>query len=126
MEEEKLYCSSCNQVVEEEDEICAYCGSDLIEYEEMSPSERKYKTLMRTKESLKIIIALIGVGLIIMLLYSIYKQDWMLVLYTILPGMGIGLLLVFLELINLFVDLEQNSRTQIKLLNRILIKQKGD
>jgi hypothetical protein len=125
MEEEELYCSACSQIVQKEDEFCTYCGSDLMEYGEMSPLGRKYKTLLRIKESLKIIIALVGTGLIISLLYSIYKGDWELVLYTILPGMGIGLLLVFLELINLFVDLEQSSRTQVKLLHRLLIKQKG-
>ena len=34
MEEEELFCSVCNRVVKQEDEICPNCGSDLIEFED--------------------------------------------------------------------------------------------
>jgi len=85
MEEEELFCSVCNRVVKQDDEICPHCGSDLIEFEEETPSERKYNFLMRIRESIKILMALLGVALVIALLYGIYLKDLDLILYTIIP-----------------------------------------
>lgn len=122
MEEEELFCSVCNRVVKQDDEICPHCGSDLIEFEEETPSERKYNFLMRIRESIKILMALLGVALVIALLYGLYLKDLDLILYTIIPIIDIGMLLIFFELIKVFIDLEQNSRTQTRLLNKLLKK----
>ncbi len=122
MEEEELFCSVCNRVVKQEEDICPHCGSDLSEFEGESPSEKKYKTLIRIKEGIKIFTSLISVGLVIGLLYGIFLKDWTIVTYSISNLMVIAILLIFFEFINLFVDLEQNTRTQIKLLNKLLKK----
>lgn len=122
MEEEELFCSVCNRVVKQDDEICPHCGSDLIEFEEETPSERKYNFLMRIRESIKILMALLGIALVIALLYGLYLKDLDLILYTIIPIIDIGMLLIFFELIKVFIDLEQNSRTQTRLLNKLLKK----
>ena len=118
----ELFCSVCNRVVKQDDEICSHCGSDLIEFEEETPSERKYNFLMRIRESIKILMALLGIALVIALLYGLYLKDLDLILYTIIPIIDIGMLLIFFELIKVFIDLEQNSRTQTRLLNKLLKK----
>jgi hypothetical protein len=122
MEEEELFCSVCNLAVKQEEDICPHCGSDLSEFESESPSEKKYKTLIRIKEGIKIFTSLISVGLVIGLLYGIFLKDWTIVTYSISNLMVIAILLIFFEFINLFVDLEQNTRTQIRLLNKLLKK----
>ncbi len=122
MEEEELFCSVCNRVVKQEDEICPHCGSDLIEFEDETPSERKYKVLMRIRESLKIIIAVLGTSLLIGLLYGIFLKDMGVIMLTIIPLINVGMLLIFFELIKVAIDIEQNSRTQTRLLNKLLKK----
>lgn len=122
MEEEELFCSVCNRVVKQEDEICPHCGSDLIEFEDESPSEKKYKVLMRIRESIKIFISVLGASLVIGLLYGIFRKDMDIIMFTIVPIIDIGMLLIFFELIKVFIDLEQNSRTQTRLLNKLLKK----
>jgi hypothetical protein len=122
METEELFCSVCNMVVKQEEDICPHCGSDLSEFEGESPSEKKYKTLLRIKEGIKIFTSLIAVGLVIGLLYGIFLKDWTIVTYSITSLIEIAMLLIFFEFISLFVDLEQNTRTQIKLLNKLLKK----
>ena len=122
MEPEELFCSVCNLTVKQEEDICPHCGSDLSEFEGESPSEKKYKNLIRIKEGIKIFTSLIGVGLVIGLLYGIFLKDWTIVTYSISNLMVIAILLIFFEFINLFVDLEQNTRTQIRLLNKLLKK----
>ena len=122
MEEEELFCSVCNRVVKQDDEICPHCGSDLIEFDDETPSERKYNVLMRIRESIKILMAVLGAALVIGLLYGIFLKDMEIIMYTIIPIIDIGMLLIFFELIKVFIDLEQNSRTQIRLLNKILKK----
>jgi hypothetical protein len=122
MEEEELFCSVCNRVVKQEDEICPHCGSDLIEFDDETPSERKYNALMRIRESIKIFMAVLGAVLVIGLLYGIFLKDMDIIMYTIIPIIDIGMLLIFFELIKVFIDLEQNSRTQTRLLYRILKK----
>ena len=122
MEEEELFCSVCNRVVKQEDEICPHCGSDLIEFDDETPSERKYNALMRIRESIKIFMAVLGAVLVIGLLYGIFLKDMDIIMYTIIPIIDIGMLLIFFELIKVFIDLEQNSRTQTRLLNKILKK----
>lgn len=123
MEAEELYCSVCNKPVNQEDDICPNCGSDLIEFEGDSPSEKKYKALMRIKEGAKIFISLIGVGLVIGLLYGIFLKDMEIIMYSISSLMEIAMLLIFFEFISLFIDLEQNTRTQIRLLNKLVKKE---
>jgi hypothetical protein len=44
------------------------------------------------------------------------------IMYTIVPIIDIGMLMIFFELIKVFIDLEQNSRTQTRLLNKLLKK----
>lgn len=123
METEELYCSVCNQSVKQEEDICPHCGSDLCEFEGESPSEKKYKALMRIKEGVKIFISLIGVGLVIGLLYGIFLKDMTIIMYSISSLMEIALLLIFFEFISLFIDIEQNTRTQIRLLNKLVKKE---
>jgi hypothetical protein len=122
MEEEELFCSVCIRVVKQDDEICPHCGSDLIEFDDETPSERKYNVLMRIRESIKIFMAVLGAVLVIGLLYGIFLKDMDIIMYTIIPIIDIGMLLIFFELIKVFIDLEQNSRTQTRLLYRILKK----
>ena len=122
MEDEELFCSVCNRVVKQDDEICPHCGSDLIEFDDETPSERKYNVLMRIRESIKILMAVLGAALVIGLFYGIFLKDMEIIMYTIIPIIDIGMLLIFFELIKVFIDLEQNSRTQIRLLNKILKK----
>jgi hypothetical protein len=122
MEDEELFCSVCNRVVKQDDEICPHCGSDLIEFDDVTPSERKYNVLMRIRESIKIFMAILGAVLVIGLLYGIFLKDMQIIMYTIVPIIDIGMLLIFFELIKVFIDLEQNSRTQTRLLNKLLKK----
>lgn len=122
MEQEELFCSVCTIAVGPDDEICQHCGSELIEYENLSPSERKYKTLMRIKEGIRIFVSLLGTLLMVGLLYGIYIKSWDVIMLTIIPIVNIAVLLIFFELINVFVDLEQNSRTQVRLLNKLLME----
>lgn len=118
--EEELFCSVCNREIKEEDDICPHCGSDLVEFEDESPSERKYHILIRIRESIKILMSVLGAALVIGLLYGIFLKDMAIIMYTIVPIIDIGMLLIFFELIKVFIDLEQNSRTQIRLLNKLL------
>jgi hypothetical protein len=122
MEDEELFCSVCNRVAKQDDEICPHCGSDLIEFDDETPSERKYKVLMRIRESIKIFMAVLGAALVIGLLYGIFLKDMGIIMYTIVPIIDVGMLLIFFELIKVFIDLEQNSRTQTRLLNKLLKK----
>jgi hypothetical protein len=122
MENEELFCSVCNRVVKQDDEICPHCGSDLIEFDDETPSERKYNVLMRIRESIKIFMAVLGAILVIGLLYGIFLKDMEIIMYTVVPIIDIGMLLIFFELIKVFIDLEQNSRTQTRLLNKLLKK----
>lgn len=125
METEELFCSVCNLEVVKEDDICPHCGTDLSEYEDQTPSERKYSTLMRIRDSVKIIIALIGTISLVGLLYGIFQKDIDIIMYTITPILEVAMLLIFFELIKIFVDLEQNSRTQVRLLNKLLKDKTG-
>ena len=120
METEELFCAVCNLAVSKEEEICPHCGTDLMEFEDKTPSERKYSTLMRIRDSVKIIIALIGTASLIGLLYGIFQIDMDIIMYTISPILEVAMLLIFFELIKIFVDLEQNTRTQVRLLNKLL------
>lgn len=120
MEEEELFCSVCNRDIKEEDDICPHCGSDLVEFEDESPSERKYHILIRIRESIKILMSVLGAALFIGLLYGIFLKDMDIIMYTIVPIIDIGMLLIFFELIKVFIDLEQNSRPQTRLLNKLL------
>jgi hypothetical protein len=122
MEAEELFCSVCNLTVVQEDEICPHCGSDLVEFEDQTPSERKYSALMRIRESLKIIIAVLGTTMLVGLLYGIFLKDMDIIMYTIIPLIDLGMLLIFFELIKVIVDIEQNTRTQTRLLNKLLKK----
>jgi len=122
METEELFCSVCNLAVKQEEDICPHCGSDLSEFEGESPSEKKYKTLIRIKEGIKIFTSLVAVGLVIGLLYGIFLKDWTIITESLTSLIEIAMLLIFFEFISLFVDLEQNTRTQIKLLNKLLKK----
>ncbi len=122
METEELFCSVCNLAVKQEEDICPHCGSDLSEFEGESPSEKKYKTLIRIKEGIKIFTSLIGVGLVIGLLYGIFLKDMTIITESITSLIEIAMLLIFFEFISLFIDLEQNTRTQIKILNKLLKK----
>lgn len=126
METEELFCAVCNLTVSKEEEICPHCGTDLIEFEDITPSERKYNTLMRIRESVKIIIALIGTTLLVGLLYGIFQKDMYIIMDTITPLLEVGMLLIFFELIKIFVDLEQNTRTQVRLLNKLLKDKTGN
>jgi hypothetical protein len=120
MEEEELFCSVCNRAVDQADEICPSCGSDLIEFEDETPSEKKYKMLMRIRESIKTLMSVLGAALVIGLLYGIFLKDMEIIIYTIIPIINVGMLLIFFELIKVLIDLEQNSRTQTRLLNKLL------
>lgn len=120
METEELFCSVCNRSVLKEDDICPNCGSDLIEFEDQSPSERKFAALVRIRETIKVVIALIGTGLLIWLLYGIYQKDMYVIMEALIPMLEVGMLLIFFELIKVFIDIEQNTRTQIRLLNKLL------
>ncbi|MBE0538408.1 MAG: zinc ribbon domain-containing protein [Ignavibacterium sp.] len=120
MEAEELYCSVCNKPVKQEDDICPHCGSELSEFEGESPSEKKYKALVRIKEGVKIFISLVGTGLVIGLLYGIFLKDMTIIMYSITSLMEIAMLLIFFEFISLFIDLKQNTRTQIRLLNKLV------
>jgi len=122
METEELFCSVCNLAVKQEEDICPHCGSDLSEFEGESPSEKKYKALIRIKEGIKIFTSLIGVGLVIGLLYGIFLKDMTIIAESITSLIEIAMLLIFFEFIGLFIDLEQNTRTQIKILNKLLKK----
>ncbi|MBK7500390.1 MAG: hypothetical protein IPI19_15225 [Ignavibacteriales bacterium] len=122
METEELFCSVCNLAVKQEEDICPHCGSDLSEFEGESPSEKKYKTLIRIKEGIKIFTSLIGAGLVIGLLYGIFLKDMTIIAESITSLIEIAMLLIFFEFIGLFIDLEQNTRTQIKILNKLLKK----
>jgi len=122
METEELFCSVCNLAVKQEEDICPHCGSDLSEFEGESPSEKKYKTLIRIKEGIKIFTSLIGAGLVIGLLYGIFLKDMTIIAESITSLIEIAMLLIFFEFISLFIDLEQNTRTQIKILNKLLKK----
>lgn len=123
METEELFCSVCNRIVLKEDDVCPHCGTDLVEFEDQTPSERKFKVLMRLRETVKIVIALIGTGMLIWLLYGIFQKDMYVIMETITPLLEVGMLLIFFELIKVFADIEQNTRTQIRLLNKLLKKQ---
>lgn len=121
--EKELYCYLCNRAVAQEDEICPSCGTDLLEFEDETPSEKKYAVLMRIRESAKIFTAVTGTCLVVALLYFIFLKDIDLIIYTIIPIINIGVLLIFFELIKVLVDLEQNSRAQTRLLNKLVKKQ---
>ena len=77
---------------------------------------------MRIRESLKIIIAVLGTSLLIGLLYGIFLKDMGVIMLTIIPLINVGMLLIFFELIKVAIDIEQNSRTQTRLLNKLLKK----
>lgn len=120
MEAEELFCSVCNGKVTQEEDICPNCGSDLVEFEDESPTERKYGALMRVRESVKIIVALLGTALLIGLLYGIFLKDMEVIMLTLIPLLNVGMLLIFFELIKVITDIEQNTRTQTRVLNKLL------
>lgn len=120
MESEELYCSVCNQTVNENDEICSYCGSDLLELEDVSPSANKYKTLLQLIETIKIL-AGVGSGISLLgIIYGIYIFSMLIVTYALVLGLQTLTIFAGLEVIKLFMDLEQNSRVQTRLLNKLL------
>lgn len=108
----ELFCYLFKRAVVQEDEICPSCGTDLLEYENETPSEKKYAVLMRIRESAKIFTAVTGTSLVVALLYFIFLKDIDLIIYTIIPIINIGVLLIFFEFIKVLVDIKQSSRAQ--------------
>jgi len=85
--------------------------------------EAKYPTLRTISLIYKVLAVINGLGALIAIIYGLLKSEMIIITYSLVSGIiGVIAFLAISEIIKLFIDLEQNSRKQIMLFNKMLDK----
>jgi len=86
-------------------------------------NEAKYPTLRTISLIYKVLAVINGLGALIAIIYGLLKSEMIIITYSLVSGIiGVIAFLAISEIIKLFIDLEQNSRKQIMLFNKMLDK----
>ncbi len=120
MSEYRYYCTDCRNTIQPGDRTCPHCGADTTDFvaeEDLLPSKR-YPALRTIALIYQVFAGLVAVGTVVAAAIALTTDLGWAIRIAVLGLIGVITLLALSEGIKVFIDIEQNTRATVQLLQR--------